>query len=74
MIKRFIRKVSYFDTFGAEVKLNFNKKGTHQSPFGGFCTILLVAVLSVIFIRGIISLAKKETFSVLLTCIIGNIK
>jgi hypothetical protein len=29
MIKRFIRKISYFDTFGAEVKLNFNKRETH---------------------------------------------
>ncbi|CAD8187751.1 unnamed protein product [Paramecium pentaurelia] len=64
MIQKFIQRVSYFDTFGAEVKLNFRKKETHQSPFGGFCTILLVVVLAIVFIQGAISLIKQETFTI----------
>ncbi|CAD8188545.1 unnamed protein product [Paramecium pentaurelia] len=64
MIQNFIQKVSYCDTFGAEVKLNFRKKETHQSPFGGFCTILMVVVLAIIFIQGAISLIKQETFTI----------
>ncbi|CAD8183483.1 unnamed protein product [Paramecium pentaurelia] len=64
MLQKFLTKVSYFDRFGAEVKLNFRKKETHQSPFGGFCTILLFVVLTVIFIRGAIGLINKETFTI----------
>ncbi|CAD8125198.1 unnamed protein product [Paramecium sonneborni] len=64
MIYKLIQRVSYFDTFGAEVKLNFRKKETHQSPFGGFCTILMVAVLAIVFIQGAISLIKQETFTI----------
>ncbi|CAD8126636.1 unnamed protein product [Paramecium sonneborni] len=64
MIQKFIQRVSYFDTFGAEVKLNFQKKETHQSPFGGFCTILMVVVLGIVFISGAINVIKQETFTI----------
>ncbi|CAD8125557.1 unnamed protein product [Paramecium sonneborni] len=62
MLQKFLTQVSYFDRFGAEVKLNFRKRETHQSPFGGFCTILLVLILTIIFIQGAIGLIKKQTF------------
>ncbi|CAD8169791.1 unnamed protein product [Paramecium pentaurelia] len=71
MLYKVLTKISYFDRFGAEVKLNFRKKETHQSPFGGFCTILLVLVLTVIFIRGAIGLIKKETFTISSTKILN---
>lgn len=29
MFNKFVRRVAYFDTFGAEVKLNFHKKEFH---------------------------------------------
>ncbi|CAK84326.1 unnamed protein product (macronuclear) [Paramecium tetraurelia] len=64
MLYKVLTCLSYFDRFGAEVKLNFRKKETHQSPFGGFCTIILVFVLTVIFTRGAIALIQKETFTI----------
>ncbi|CAD8083273.1 unnamed protein product [Paramecium primaurelia] len=71
MLYKVLTKISYFDRFQAEVKLNSRKKETHQSPFGGFCTILLVLVLTVIFIRGVIGLIKKETFTISSTKILN---
>ena len=42
---KFQRKVRGFDSFGIPVQLNFNKQATHNTVFGGVCSLAISLVL-----------------------------
>ncbi|CAD8157108.1 unnamed protein product [Paramecium pentaurelia] len=60
-ILKYIRKC---DHFGAQIKLNLHHKEAYKSILGGILTMIIATVILMIFVRGTISMIKRENYTI----------
>ncbi|CAD8065036.1 unnamed protein product [Paramecium sonneborni] len=63
-MKKTLKYIRNCDHFGAQIKLNLHHKESYKSLLGGIITIIIAIAILMVFVRGTISLYKRENYAI----------
>ena len=63
MCKKSTRFIKSFDWTGVPVTLNLENKGVHQTRVGGCCSVIVIALTTIIITSQLITVFKGKTFN-----------